>query len=116
MTDAEHAVAPGSPSGQIVDGECTAEDNWRILRAALIERIRRRALALQRLAPDTFATETVDVELAAIGDNANALWRLSERLDRALDFAFAPRARRISTTDTSGRNATRPSPDEFKAR
>ena len=97
-------------------GQSRVERDWDQIRAALTDRIRRHLLALQRLSPDTFPAESVEQELGAASDDAQALWRLAERLDRALDLAFAPRARRVSMPDPMPRAAAKSNPDEFKAR
>ena len=71
------------------------DTNWEAAKALLIDRIRRRALALQRLSTAGIDHEAIIAEIDTCGDDAKALWALAERVDRALDLALAPRASRV---------------------
>jgi len=94
----------------------STEENWRTVRALLCDRIGRRWLALARLSPDAHQVDVLEAQLAAIGDDGRALWQLAERLDRALDVAFAPRARRVAANDPLAHAPTKSHADEFKVR
>jgi len=89
-----------------------ATDNWQVARAALCARIRRRWTALARLNPDVAGSDSIEMHLQAVGDDAAALFRLADQVDRRLDLAFASRARRVDSPGSSTR--ARPSHDEFK--
>jgi hypothetical protein len=71
------------------------DTNWEAAKSLLIDRIRRRALALQRLSSAGIDHEAIIAEIDTCGDDAKALWALAERVDRALDLAMAPRASRL---------------------
>ena len=91
-------------------------DNWQVIRPLLCERIRRRWLALRRLSGETTDTAPIETRLAQIGDDAAALWQLAEQIDRELDTAFAPRARRIAVPSESHSPAADADPQAFRAR
>jgi hypothetical protein len=87
-------------------------DNWQVAKAALCARIRRRWTALVRLNPDLADSDSIEMHLQAAGDDAAALFRLADHVDRRLDLVFASRARR---TDPPGNVVRgRPAHDEFK--
>ena len=87
-------------------------DNWQIAKAALCIRIRRRWTALARLNPETADAESVEMHIQSAGDDAAALFRLADQVDRRLDLAFASRARHPESAPNAlrGRNTH----DEFR--
>ncbi|HUU45142.1 MAG TPA: hypothetical protein VM118_05355 [Acidobacteriota bacterium] len=90
-------------------------DNWQVIRPLLCERIRRRWHALRRLSGETSDGAPIEARLAQISDDAAALWQLAEEIDRELDAAFAPRARRVALTADSGARPADTDPAAFRA-
>ncbi|MBI5869032.1 MAG: hypothetical protein HZB43_12230 [candidate division Zixibacteria bacterium] len=88
------------------------QDNWQIAKSALCARIRRRWTALARLNPETTDTESVEILIQSAGDDAAALFRLADQVDRRLDLAFASRARRPESVPNATRSRT--THDEFR--
>lgn len=87
-------------------------DNWGIAKAALCARIRCRWTALVRLNPDVNNSDSIEFHIQSAGDDAAALFRLADQVDRRLDLAFASRARHPEPASSPGRNRT--SHDEFR--
>ncbi len=87
-------------------------DNWQIAKAALCTRIRRRWTALARLNPETTDSESVEMHIQSAGDDAAALFRLADQVDRRLDLAFASRARHPESAPNAARS--RNTHDEFR--
>lgn len=90
----------------------SAETNWELTKSLLTARIRRRYIALQRLANAPADTEAIDQELDSCGDDAKSLWALAERIDRALDTAMSPRSSRPPIPDKPPTTAN----SEFRSR
>ncbi len=89
-----------------------AESNWELTKTLLTARIRRRYIALQRLANAPADAESIDHEIETCGDDAKSLWALAERIDRALDNAMSPRSSRSSIRE----KAPAVVHEEFRAR
>ena len=99
MTDSPDDGLPGKPAEippTASEDAAPRRSHWETIRDLMRERVRRRWLALQRLSGESANTAEIDAELARVGDDAVELWRLAERLDHALDLAFARRARPAS--------------------
>jgi hypothetical protein len=100
MGIASSQKARGSQRHRPAKGEyLSAESNWELTKALLTARIRRRFIALQRLANVPADTESIDQELESCGDDVKSLWALAERIDRALDSAMSPRSTRTPLAD-----------------
>ena len=97
------------------DTDSPAEQNWRIVKTALLGRIARRHNALVRLAPDTFDPGTLQADVARAGDNATALLDLLNSTERAVDRVFASRSRRIAASPQPPASTRPPDVDAFKA-
>ena len=109
MTDQTTAIGAHVTTGP--DTQLAAE-NWQFARASLTARIRRRWTALVRLDPNLTDSDSIERHLESAGDDASALFRLADQVDRRLDIAFASRARHAKPSDTNPR--ARPVHDEFK--
>ena len=77
----------------------STESNWELTKTLLTARIRRRYIALQRLANAPPDPDAIDHDIESCGDDAKSLWALSERIDRALDTAMSPRSSRTPIPD-----------------
>ena len=83
------------------DGTTNDSTNWQAMQAHLGRRIRRQWAALQKLRGGESDQGPIIAQLAALTDDADSLWQLSERLEREVDAAFATRTRRVPLYDTN---------------